>query len=170
VEITPEKKMSTSPTPIDVLKAKAAQSTQDGPAGATPNTDASKAALQQTVATTPAAIPADSPFAKPDDPAAPILAAAPISQDDKSNLWDHFDKSANLDDFANRITPILVPDDLKHNLWLAKQAQIAASAAPVTSVDRVADAVRKLATMDPALMDTAESHPNVLRAFTSAKD
>jgi uncharacterized protein YecT (DUF1311 family) len=45
--------MSTRSTPIDALKAKAAQFTQDVQAGATPNTDTSKVALQQIVQQTP---------------------------------------------------------------------------------------------------------------------
>lgn len=127
-------------------------------AGATPDTAASKAALQQTVRQTPraarysqsqgapqsyavapdeaerirnlplasapvesSAVPAGSPFHAP---AAPILAAAPISQDDKATLLDHFHQSLNTDDLAKRIARLYDPTDLKHLLYVAKAQSV----------------------------------------------
>ena len=98
------------------------------------------------------------------DHVAPILQAEPsINDQQRSDLWDAF-HSKNADELTQHLATLAVPDDLKHKLWAAKQAS--APAAP--PVDKVTEAVQRLAAMDPKTLDVAESHPNLLKAFTTA--
>jgi hypothetical protein len=159
--------MSSTPSPLDELQAKAA-SAPGTQADETP--DASKAALRSMVAPAPEAapaapsapeIPAGSPW---HDAAKPVLDAASISQDDKANIWDMFHQSKSPDELADKIATLAVPDELKHNLWLAKQA----AAAPVGPVDKVTAAINKMVALPADVLDKAEQHPNVLRAITAA--
>jgi hypothetical protein len=103
-----------------------------------------------------------SPF---QDHAAPILAGEPsITDDQRANLHDIFHGSKDPNELASKLSSFPVPDDLKHKLWTAKQAST--SSAP--PVDKVTEAVQRLAAMDPQTLDVAESHPNLLKAFTAA--
>ena len=55
-----------------------------------------------------------SPFV---DQAEPILSAEPsITQADKENLWDIFHTTKDASDLADKLAPIVVPDQLKHKL------------------------------------------------------
>lgn len=102
-----------------------------------------------------------SPF---QDHAAPVLAGEPtINDTQREDLWDAFNtKSA--DELVQHLQPMAVPDDFKHKLWAAKQ-QSTPSVAPV---DKVTSAMKQLAQIDPQVLATAEAHPNVLKAMTSA--
>jgi len=98
------------------------------------------------------------------DHASPVLQGDPsLSDQQRSDLWDAF-HSKNSDELVQHLVPLAIPDETKHKLFLAKQA-----AAPVTPpVDKVTAAVQKMASLDPKLLDVAESHPNLLKAFTTA--
>ena len=98
------------------------------------------------------------------DHAAPILAGEPtIDDNQRADLHDAF-YSKNADELAEHLKPMAVPDDFKHKLWTAKQQ----SAPAVPTVDKVTDAMTKLAQIDPKVLEVAEAHPNVLKAMTSA--
>ena len=111
-------------------------------------------------------VPADSPFAKPADPAAPILAAAPISQDLRGDAWDAYHTSKDENEFADKITSLAIPDSIKDSLWQEKRRQVAA--VPVAPVDKVVAAVQKMVALPDAVLRVAESRPKLLAAYTSA--
>jgi hypothetical protein len=102
-----------------------------------------------------------SPF---QDHASPILQGDPsLSDQQRSDLWDAF-HSKNSDELVQHLAPLVIPDETKHKLFVAKQA-----AAPVAPpVDKVTEAVQKMANLDPKTMDLVEAHPNLLKAFTTA--
>jgi len=103
-----------------------------------------------------------SPFV---DQAEPILSAEPsITQADKENLWDIFHTTKDANDLADKLAPIVVPDQLKHKLWQAKQTATPA----VAPVDKVTDVIKRMTQLDPQALAVAEAHPNVLKALTSA--
>lgn len=109
------------------------------------------------MATTP------SPF---QDHASPILSADPtLSDQQRSDLWDAF-HSKNPDELVQHLTPLAIPDDTKHKLWAAKQASM--PPVKVEPVDKVTAAVNKMVALPPDVLDKAEQHPNVLKAFTTA--
>ena len=103
-----------------------------------------------------------SPFV---DHAAPVLAAEPaITDDQRAELWDTFHQSKDPNELAQKLRPIIVPDDLKHKLFQAKQA----AAPAVPAVDKVTDVIKRIAQLDPQALQVAEAHPNVLKALTAA--
>jgi hypothetical protein len=98
------------------------------------------------------------------DHAAPILAGEPsITDSDRESLWDAF-HSKSSEELVQHLAPLAVPDDLKRKLFDAKRASM-----PVAPpVDKVTEAVQRVAALDPKVLDVAESHPNILKAFTTA--
>jgi hypothetical protein len=102
-----------------------------------------------------------SPF---QDHAAPILQGEPtITDQQRSDLWDAF-HSKSPDELVQHLAPLAIPDETKHKLFQAKQASM-----PVAPpVDKVTEAVQRVAALDPKVLDIAESHPNILKAFTTA--
>jgi hypothetical protein len=105
-----------------------------------------------------------SPYA---DPAAPVLAAHPsITDEDRADLWDIFHNSKDSSDLANKLQPMNVPDDLKHKLFVTKDAT--APAAKPAPVDKVSAAIARVRDLDPKALELAETHPNVLKALTTA--
>jgi hypothetical protein len=98
------------------------------------------------------------------DHAAPILQGDPtLSDQQRSDLWDAF-HSKNSAELVQHLTPLAISDDTKHKLFQAKQASL-----PVAPpVDKVTEAVQRVAALDPKVLDVAESHPNILKAFTTA--
>lgn len=105
-----------------------------------------------------------SPF---QDHASPILQAEPaITDQQRADLWDTFNQTKSPEELAQRLTPIAVPDDLKHKLWQAKN--IATPPKAIEPVDKVSAAVQRMVALPPDVLDKAEQHPNVLKAFTTA--
>jgi hypothetical protein len=98
------------------------------------------------------------------DHAAPVLSGDPtLSDDQRADLHDAFyqkDPAA----LTAHLQTLAIPDDTKHKLFQAKQA----SMPPTPPVDKVTDAVHRLAAIDPQTLEIAESHPNLLKAFTTA--
>lgn len=102
-----------------------------------------------------------SPF---QDHAAPILAGDPtINDQQRSDLWDAF-HTKSPEELTQHLASLAVPDDLKHKLFQAKQASMPAT----PPVDKVTDAIHRMTALDPKVLDVAESHPNVLKAFQAA--
>ncbi len=107
-----------------------------------------------------------------DDPAKPILENDPaINDDQRAQLWDVFHSSKSADELAQHMqnlkgpdaAPIVVPDDTKKRLYQAKQV-----AAPVDPIAKTKDIMQQLASIDPQVLEAAESHPNVLKTLTAA--
>jgi len=106
-----------------------------------------------------------SPYA---DPAAPVLAAHPgITDEDRANLWDVFHNSKDSSELAQKLQPMTaIPDDLKHKLFVTKDAT--APAAKPAPLDRVTAAISRISGLDHNALELAETHPNVLKALTAA--
>jgi hypothetical protein len=103
-----------------------------------------------------------SPF---QDHASPILQGEPtINDQQRSELWDTFHQSKDPNELVQKLTPLAIPDDLKHKLFQAKQTSMPAP----PPVDKVTEAVQKMVALDPKVLDVAEAHPNLLKAFTTA--
>lgn len=102
-----------------------------------------------------------SPFV---DHAAPILQGdSALSDEHRAALWDIFHNTKSSDELAQKLAPIPVSNDTKHQLFQAKQT-IAAPASPAKPEDVIAN----MANMDPAALDIAESHPTVLKTLVAA--
>jgi hypothetical protein len=107
------------------------------------------------MATTP------SPFV---DHAAPILAGDPeLSNDQRADLWDAF-ATKNPEELVQHLQPLAIPEDTKNRLYQAKQASMPAP----DPLDKVSQAVSRISQLDPQIRETAEAHPNLLKAFVSA--
>lgn len=105
-----------------------------------------------------------SPF---QDHAAPVLSNDPTLTDEKrASLWDIFHSSKDHNELAQKLQPEEIPDATKHALWQAKQASLPAP----TPHDNIVAALQRMAQIDPKVLDLAESHPAVLKAFTSATE
>ena len=105
-----------------------------------------------------------SPYA---DPAGPVLAAHPnITDEDRANLWDVFHGSKDSSELANKLQPMAVDNELKHKLFVAKDAT--APAAGPKPLDKVTAAIARVKALDPEALELAEQHPNVLKALTTA--
>jgi hypothetical protein len=103
------------------------------------------------------------------DPAKPILAAHPaITDDQRADLWDIFHQSKDSGELAQHLQPLGIPDELKHHLFVAKDATAPAPTPKVAPVDKVTGAIQRIAQMDPKVIDLAESHPNVLKTLATA--
>ena len=104
-----------------------------------------------------------SPFV---DHAAPILAGDPaITDEQRADLWDVFNKSKDHNELAQHLQDMTaVPDDTKQALFDAKKKAIP----PVEPLDKVTAAIARIKQIPPDVLEMAESHPNVLKAITSA--
>lgn len=109
------------------------------------------------------------------DHAGPILQGDPsLSDTAKANIWDVFHQSKNPAELADKLQnmphpdqpgqTLVIPDDTKHKLWTAKQASMPAP----PPLDKVSAAVQRMVALPPDVLDKAEQHPNVLKAFTTA--
>jgi hypothetical protein len=106
--------------------------------------------------------PTPSPFT---DEVSPILRGEPsITNDQRADLFDVFHKSKDPNELARHLQPLVLPDDLKQQLYDKKKKMVP----PVEPVDKVTDVVNRMKTLDPAALETAEGHPNVLKAFVTA--
>jgi len=104
----------------------------------------------------------ESPFT---DPAAPILSGDPVLSDqNRADLWDVFYQSKDASEMAAHLQPLAIPEDTKRKLYLAKQT----STPVVAPLDKATSAIQKLATIDPEVLDLAETHPNVLKTLAAA--
>ena len=108
----------------------------------------------------------DAPNAPFVDHAAPILAGDPaLSDEHRADLWDTFHSSKSPEELEQRLQTMAVPlDDTKQKLLKAKQISMPALD-PHTKIE---DAIQRMTKLEPEALNLAESHPNVLKAFTSA--
>jgi hypothetical protein len=101
------------------------------------------------------------PFA---DPAEPILRGVPgITDDERADLWDAF-HSKSADELAQHLQPLAIPEEHKNRLYQAKQMSMPAPA----PLDKATQAIKAVATIDPKVLDMAETHPNVLKVLSAA--
>ena len=110
-------------------------------------------------------VPAVPTAAQPADPAFDILAKhQELANGTKGDLWQHFNDAPHSRDLIKRLIPYDAPISVKDELLAAKQATD-----PVpTHMDKIVEAIYKLASMNPQARSLAESHPAILKAFLSA--
>jgi hypothetical protein len=133
-------------------------------------------AQSQSVPTAPAVAPAvaptDIPAGSPwHDAAKPILLAAPtLTNGDRERLWDIFHESRDHNELAAKLAPVNVPNEVKHQLFMAKVATMPEP----THQEKIVGAINRLGTMASTpegkrQLEIAEQHPNILRHLTSDK-
>ena len=99
------------------------------------------------------------------DPAAPILAGDPaLSDENRASLWDVFHSTKDHNELVQKLATIAAPEDTKQRLVKAKQ-QMSPAPAPV---EKATAALQKLTEIDPKVLDLAESHPTIAKAFIAA--
>jgi hypothetical protein len=101
------------------------------------------------------------------DPAAKILRGDPLLTDmQRADLWDTYAESKDHNALRSKLQPLAVPDDTKLRLIRAKFLEQTAD--PPSKIDKAAAALSKLTQIDPEVLDFAESHPVVAKAFIDA--
>src|ERR1035441_10346449 len=100
------------------------------------------------------------------DHAKNILQAAPLDDETKATLYDHFYDAKSSTELAGKLNGILVSDALKHQLFTAKKL----NDPEPTHTDNMIAAITRMNQMPKATLDFVERFPNVLRAFTSVKE
>ena len=104
----------------------------------------------------------DAPWA---DPAEHILRAdAGLTDDQRERLWEIFHDSPTPDNLARRLQYHDIALDTKHRLFEAKRLTAPAE----NATDRTVSALKRVARIDPKILETAEKHPTVLKALTDA--
>jgi hypothetical protein len=101
-----------------------------------------------------------SPFV---DHAEPILRNAPISDEDKANLWDVFHNSKDPDELIQRLHPLAVPDQVKTDLYEKKK-----KLQPIGPVDTAVSALNRMRDLPSEVLDLAEAHPKIASLLVSA--
>ena len=99
------------------------------------------------------------------DHAKNILQAAPLDDETKATLYDHFYDAKSSTELAGKLNGIPVSEELKHQLFTAKKL----NDPEPTHFDKVTAAITRMNQMPKATLDFVERFPNVLRAFTSVK-
>jgi hypothetical protein len=87
-----------------------------------------------------------------------------LTQDEKANLWDDYHAAKNPTELVQRLQNHNVSNALKSALWNAKNL----TAPSQSPADKVSDALRRIAKVDPATLAVAEKHPTVTKAILDA--
>ena len=100
-----------------------------------------------------------SPF---QDAIAGVLSAQPnLTDQNRSDIWEAYHQSKDLNELAQHLQMMDIPDSVKHTIWMTK-----ASTVPKQSpVDKVAAAIQAMMRLDPKQMEIAEKNPRTLQAF-----
>ena len=99
------------------------------------------------------------------DPAEPILRGDPaLSDENRAALWDVFHDSKNHNELAQKLQVMTVPDDTKKRLYEAKQKSMPTPA----PMDKATEAITRLGSLDPQLLELAESHPQTAKLLVGA--
>ena len=93
------------------------------------------------------------------DHAKVVLQDAPIPNDSKIALWDLWHDSGTVDALASKLAGMDIPADVEQSLIAAKRFSLSD---PNPRVEAVLEALRRMAKMDPRLLDAGEAHPVVL--------
>ena len=114
----------------------------------------------------PAAQPA--PIHPTQDHARRILEGLPdqvMSMDSKADAWDAYYQSRHSQELAQKLANIDLPVQVKTDLWNAKRQ----FSDPVpTPMDRVEQALHRMADLDPNVLESMESKPNILKSLMSS--
>ena len=90
-----------------------------------------------------------------------VLEHAPLTQDQKADLWDEVYRAPNADALAHSLESFDLPAHLVAALITAKRLIDSESRA-----DKTKDAAERMAELDPKTLDLLESHPRMLQHFT----
>jgi hypothetical protein len=101
------------------------------------------------------------------DQAKVILQAAPITDEERANLWDIFHDSRTLVLLARKLQSIAVPDKLKRDLLVAKQKSLTPDATE-TAVDKTVAALQRVAQLPKNVLDISERHSGLAKQFIDA--
>jgi hypothetical protein len=94
------------------------------------------------------------------DHAKDVLSNAPISQDQKADLYDHYHDSKNARDLAGRLQPLAIPEHVALALLEAKKKSVSQSPA-----DKILETLNSL---PKHTLDAVEAYPKVLEHFVKA--
>jgi hypothetical protein len=99
------------------------------------------------------------------DPAEGILRSdGSLTDERRATLWELFHDSASPADLARRLQYHDVSNGTKHQLFEAKRLT-----APVESpTDRTVSALKRMARIDPRILEAAEKHPTAMKALADA--
>ena len=99
------------------------------------------------------------------DPAEQILRTdAVLTDDQRERLWEIFHDSSTPEALAKVLRYHDISNATKHGLFEAKRRT-----APVESpTDRTVSALKRVAQIDPRILETAEKHPTALKALADA--
>ena len=113
-------------------------------------------------------VPAAPPIHPTSDHAKRILESVPdhvMSMDSKANGWVIFHSSRDSKELAQRLINFDAPEQVKTDLWNAKKQY----SDPVpTPMDRATEALHRMASMDPNVLEIAERSPNILKSLMSS--
>ena len=98
------------------------------------------------------------------DHARDILSPAPLGDEAKALLWDHYHGAQDSAELAARLNSVPGDDLLKQQLIQAKKL----SDPELTATDKVTDVIGRIARMDKSTLQIAEAHPHILSALTDA--
>jgi len=99
------------------------------------------------------------------DHAAKILAADPtIDQETRADAWDFYHAAITPDELIRNLSSLEIPDTARQKLLAAKQV----TAPAVTQVDKVAQALSKMAKVDPQTLALADKFPKIAKMVIDA--
>lgn len=106
------------------------------------------------------------------DHIAPVLSAEPsLNDSQRHDLWDLAHGAKHTTELAGHLAGLNLPLAFKEDLLHAKNSQVVEThGVKPTHVDRVIDAINRVAALNPATRTLAEQHPNILKAMTSGRD
>jgi len=113
------------------------------------------------------------PTAQPPAPISPVSDHAfrilngrdGLTQDQRADAWDVYYQSRHSQELAQKLANIDAPEQVKTDLWNAKRQ----FSDPVpTPMDRVEQALHRMADLDPNVLESMESKPNILKSLMSS--
>ncbi len=85
-----------------------------------------------------------------------------MSLDSKADAWDLWHQSRDSKELVQRLQNFNAPESVKTDLWNAKRQ----FSDPVpTPMDRVEQALHRMASMEPQVLESMERLPNVLKSL-----
>lgn len=98
------------------------------------------------------------------DQAFDFLQRAPLTDDQRADIWDLFHSSTSANELSDHLKELPLPAALKQDLV---QAKLKPAIEPDDS-EKVMAILNHMKAMDPRVLEVAEKHPHVLKAVTDA--
>lgn len=100
-----------------------------------------------------------------DDHAHSILAAdSSLTDERRADTWDAYHASRTPQELVRNLSPLEISTETKQKLFEAKSV----TAPVLTPAGKVANALKQMSQIDPKVLQAAESHPHVAKAFIDA--